>query len=208
MGEGMRLEQVLRISLVLFMVVSASGCAAFRGDKLPEVQGWPPVSQSGKKSLQVSVGGSVSSNGKQIQDVSKVLSGWTTQTLKAYEESGLFSSASTSAMQESDLKIDVKVHYKSEYNEKLGMLLGLSFGLAALVIPQKSSGDYLLRTTIHDREGKEVAFIEKSESVSTWIQLFLLFAMPFRDGPGTVEKNVLYDLNRASILEAHGKGLF
>ncbi len=111
-------------------------------------------------------------------------------------------------MQKTDFKIDVKVHKKEEFSEALAFFLGFSFGLASLVIPQKSSEDYLLRTTIYDREGKEVASIVKSESVATWIQLFLLFAMPFRDGPGTVSKNVLYDLNRASILEAHGKGIF
>jgi len=43
--------------------------------------------------------------------------------------------------------------------------------------------------------------------VSEWMQLFLIFAMPFRDEPQSIARSVYYDLNRATIEQAQAKGI-
>jgi len=43
-------------------------------------------------------------------------------------------------------------------------------------------------TTFRDRAGKELGSIRQSEMVSVWMQLLLIFAMPFREEPNQLQE--------------------
>src|SRR5262245_23260165 len=107
------------------------GCATFRGDKLPELTDWPPLAQSNKKTILLSISGNVSVNGK-VQDFSRLIEDWRTQTVKAYEESGLFSSVVMSSAQPTDLRADITVDHKGEFSETVAFVTGITFGVSTL----------------------------------------------------------------------------
>jgi hypothetical protein len=58
-----------------------------------------------------------------------------------------------------------------------------------------------MKTTLKNKAGRKLAVYEGKETVSTWIQFFLIFMMPFYS-PGSVVQEVIYDLNRATINQA------
>lgn len=199
-----------RCGLLILLMVWVSGCAAFRGGNLPEVPVWPLNSSVTKKSVNLIVNAKAWINEKGIpadKVESTVLGTWRTQCLKAYEESGLFSDVRPSLDQEADLTIDIDIEKRTEFSEALAFLLGFTFALSSTVIPQREKNDFLITSVIKERDGHVTGSYKKSESVSTWIWLFWIFAMPFRDGPDTVMTQTLYDLNRATISEAHDKGV-
>ena len=87
-------------------------------------------------------------------------------------------------------------------------------GLAAIsaltltMIPGVVSQDLVTNTTYRDRQPKVIGIIEKNARLGFWIQFFLLFAMPFVDGPSTIMNETQYDMHRITIEEAHSKGFF
>lgn len=87
--------------------------------------------------------------------------------------------------------------------------VGLAFvtGLTFILVPSHVPEGFIVRTTYLDRAGKTLGTFEKTEYYDTWIQLFLFPVMPFKF-PGTVIRDILFDLNRNTILEAHQQGIF
>jgi hypothetical protein len=76
------------------------------------------------------------------------------------------------------------------------------------MIPGYLAQDLATRTSYRDRQSKEIGTIEKRQGMGFWIQFFLLFAMPFADGPTAKLSAAQYDMHRATIEDAHQKGLF
>jgi hypothetical protein len=187
---------IITICLMSFF----SGCASFRAGNLPPSE-WSPESVAQNQSIDVIVSGESIVNGKEQDPNAKCLETWNEQVLKAYNDSGLFSEVKT-GIAETDLRSEVKILDRGEVN------LGLAFitGLTLYLIPSKASDEITIQTKIKDREGKILGTFEKSETINTWQQLFLIFGTPF-NFPGTVTKETLYDLNRAIINEAHMQGV-
>ncbi len=71
-----------------------------------------------------------------------------------------------------------------------------------------SEGFLIANTTYRDRQQKVIGIIEKNERLGFWIQFFLLFAMPFIDGPNKITSETQYDMHRTTIEEAYRKGFF
>ena len=197
-----------QLALIGLLILLVAGCAAFRDDKLPEVSGWPPAPLTPKKTISVSIKGISTINGKQVPNDPALFEKWKAESIRAYAASGLFTSVVATGDPSSDLRVEVIIQQKNEYNQILAFITGFSFGLAALIIPQKSSDDFLVRSTFKDQGGKELTSIEKSGSMSTWTQMFLLFAMPFRDGPEATMEKIIFDLNRSTIVDARAKGIY
>jgi hypothetical protein len=126
------------------------------------------------------------------------------QAVKAYTESGLFSSVVTTG-DPSDLRADIAIIEKgSDGLAWSGIISALTF----TIIPGYVSQGLITNTSYKDRQEKVIGIIEKNEALGYWIQFFLLFAMPFVDGPGTLMNASQFDLHRATIDEAHRKGFF
>lgn len=166
---------------------------------------WPPhANQQVKKSIALHVieagRQGVSSQGKSADAAEE----FRAQAVKAYTESGLFSSVVTTG-EPTDLQADITVFGKG--SEGLSWSGAIS-ALTLTMIPGFVSQDLIANTTYRDRQQKVIGIIEKNEGLGFWIQFFLLFAMPFVDGPNTIMNETQYDMHRVTIGEAHSKGFF
>jgi hypothetical protein len=192
------------LALVL-LLVSSPGCIMVRdGNVKPPVQ-WPPHSnQHVKKSIALYVI-EAGRQGDSSQEISPdAVEDFRAQVVKAYTESKLFSSVVTTG-EPTDLKADVTIF--GDGSDGLSWS-GIISALTLTMIPGVVSQDLAANTTYRDHQQKVIGTIGKSEGLGFWIQFFLLFAMPFADGPNTIISKTQYDIQRATIDEAHGKGFF
>jgi hypothetical protein len=74
------------------------------------------------------------------------------------------------------------------------------------MIPGYAKENVIMVTTFRDQAGKELGSIRKSETLSFWIQLFLVAVMPFREEPQAIVRDTYYDLNRATLDQARTNG--
>jgi hypothetical protein len=192
------------LALVL-LLVSAPGCMMVRdGNIKPPVQ-WPPHSnQQVKKSIALHVI-EAGRQGDASQGISSdAAEDFRAQAVKAYTESKLFSSVVTTG-EPTDLKADITI--LGEGGDGLSWS-GIISALTLTMIPGVVSEDVTANTTYRDRQQKVIGNIVKSEELGFWVQFFLLFAMPFVDGPNTIMNDTQYDMHRVTIEEAHRKGFF
>ncbi len=192
------------------LTIGVGGCASFRGDEHKPISTWPLQTTGQKQSINLFVNGKSWINEKEMpaDNVQSYLLGpWRTQASKAYEESGLFSDVKLSSEDSTDLRAEIEVEHRNEFNQTLAFITGLTFGLSSIVIPQKTSDAVVIITTFKDKQGHVLASSKESETVNTWAQLFLVFAMPFRDSPGATLTAAHYDLHRSVLAGVHQKGL-
>lgn len=158
----------------------------------------PPQSiQPAKKSVALHVAG-IGPQGKEGLGDSRE------QAIKAYLDSGLFSSVIMDGAP-ADLHADIAVLEAG--NDGFSWSAAVS-AITFTMIPGYVAQDLATRTSYRDRQSKEVGTIEKREGMGFWIQFFLLFAMPFVDSPTAKLSAAQYDMHRATIEDAHRKGLF
>jgi hypothetical protein len=186
--------------LALALVCLSTGCITSREGQLPPITQWPPEAKPIKPSISMVVNGKAVLNGKE-QDVTSTayVQQWRALTIRAYQDSGVFSNVKEGAS-ESDLMAEINVIDQGDSSFVMGFLTGFTMGL----IPSSASDVFTLSTTLKDRNGKAISTINMQETHTTWMQLFLVFGMPFQ----STENHLVYDLNRATIQEARGKGHF
>jgi hypothetical protein len=190
------------LALVL-LLIGSPGCVMVRDGNVKPPLRWPLQStQQVKKSIALHVieagPQAVSPQGPDAAE------DFRTQAVNAYTESRLFSSVVTTG-ESTDLHADITILGKR------GDGLSWSGAISALtltMIPGVVSQDLVTSTTYRDRQPKVIGIIEKNAKLGFWIQFFLLFAMPFMDGPSTIMNETQYDLHRITIEEAHSKGFF
>lgn len=190
------------LALVL-LLVGSPGCMMVRDGNVKPPAQWPPHSnQHVKKSIALHVieAGSqaVSTEGPDAAE------DFRTQAVKAYTESGLFSSVVTTG-EPTDLQADITI--LEEGSDGLS-LSGVISALTLTMIPGVVSQDLVVNTTYRDRQQKVIGTIGKNEDLGFWIQFFLLFAMPFVDGPNRIMSDTQYDIHRVTVDEAYRKGFF
>lgn len=188
---------------VALVLVTSYGCASFRIGHLEPPAEWPPKSaDAGKKSIALLVSGKLNINGKEQVMPTDVLHKWQKRIAIAYKDSGLFSEVRFGLV-EADYKADVTILDRGEFIQAMTLLSGLTLTL----IPGKAYDEFVVQTTVRDREGKTVGVFEKTDGMSTWFQLFLVFAMPFNT-PSSVFDEVAYDIHRTIISKALARGIF
>ena len=192
----------ISIALVLVLsVVSLSGCAAFRwGEDLPPVL-WPISKEPGKQSIGLLVTGESSFNGAIKDPSQRAIAAWQEAAARAYKDSGLFSDVKIGAA-ETDLRAEIHFIDRGQVNLALAVISGLTM----TVIPAKDQDEFTVKTTLKNKAGQDLGTFEKKDTVSRWVQLFLIFLMPY-NWPNTVVTELLYDLNRDTINQAFGAGL-
>lgn len=192
--------------VTLLLVVALSGCLMVREGNSPSISQWPlQQSSTETKTISLDATGRIVSDGNEHPVNEIYLEKFRHQTIKAYNDSGLFAEAALNK-ENSDFKAEVTIIEKGSGTG--AFISGFISGFTFTMIPAYASGDLIIKTTFKDEEKNLLQVIEKKESFSFWIQLFLLFAMPFKDGPETVIEKIHYDLNRLVIKEAHTKGIF
>jgi hypothetical protein len=193
-----------KISFALILalsVLSLSGCAAFRSGETQPPALWPMSKEPGKQSISLLVTGEGSVNGARVDASQRMIVAWQEAARKAYKDSGLFSDVKTEAA-ETDLRAEIHVIDRGEGNSALAFLSGFTLTL----IPAKGEDEITVKTTLKNKAGQELGTLTKKETLSFWIQFFLIFIMPF-NWPNTVGADMLYDLHRATISEAFSAGL-
>ncbi len=190
--------------VLLFVVVTTSGCMVVRDDKVKPPVKWPPQQTQDKKTIGISVTGVPNPRGANQLPKSETIEAARSQAVKAYTESGLFSSVALSD-EPADLRADISViEDGSEGMGASGYISALTFTM----IPGYVSEQVIVRTSVSDRSKQVVGTIEKQEQQGSWIQFFLIFTMPFTSSAQDVAQSVFYDIHRATIDEAHSKGMF
>jgi hypothetical protein len=192
------------LALVL-LLVSFPGCVMVRDGNVKPPAQWPPHSnQQVKKSIALHVI-EAGRQGVSSQGISTdAAEDFSAQAVKAYTESELFSLVVTTG-EPTDLQADITVIGKGSDGLSWS---GVISALTLTMIPGVVSQDLIANTTYRDRQQKVIGIIEKNEGLGFWIQFFLLFAMPFVDGPNTIMDETQYDMHRVTIEEAHSKGFF
>lgn len=186
--------------ITLFVFLMNAGCTLIREGQLQPITQWPPERKTDKQTISLAMKGTVVHNGQEVsQDVIKtsLLYVWQDLTVRAYQESGLFSDVKTEPA-ETDLRAEINIIDRGEGNKTMAALTGFTLYL----IPSSATDAVTVSTTLKDRHGATIGTFQKQEAHTLWQQLFLVFAMPFR----SKEEPLVYDLNRATILEALANG--
>jgi hypothetical protein len=193
------------ILLLALLLVSSPGCMMVRDGNVKPPAQWPlHLSQQEKKSIALHVI-EVGRQGGSSQGTSPGAAvDFSAQAVKAYTESGLFSSVVTTG-EPTDLRADITIIVKGD--DGLSWSVAIS-AFTLTLIPGVVSQDLIANTSYKDGQQKVIGIIEKNEGLGFWIQFFLIFAMPFVDGPNTIMNETQYDIHRVTIEEAHSKGFF
>jgi hypothetical protein len=194
-------RRVLFVLVIWVSLSSLSGCAAFRTGEFKPPASWPLATTPGKQSISLLVTGEGFVNGTRQDVPQRMIQHWQDAAVKAYQDSGLFSDVKTGAA-ETDLRAEVHVLDRGKASQGMAFLSGLTLTL----LPAHAEGEFVVKTTLKNKEGQDLGTFEKKDSFSFWIQFFLIFIMPF-NWPNTVMTDLLYDLHRATIDQAHGAGL-
>jgi len=187
------------IALILVAGGANSGCIMYREGQLPPIIQWPPDVKQTKPTISLTVTGQSILNDSAKEVPQGFLERWRNDTVRAYQDSGLFSEVRQTT-DDSDFRAEVRILDKGEYNPVMSFITGFTMFL----IPSTANTTMTVTTVLKDRSGATLGLFQKSEGITMWMELFLAFAMPFR----SLDQLPIYDLNRATILEARSsKGL-
>jgi hypothetical protein len=116
---------------------------------------------------------------------------------KAYKEARIFKFVSK---KDADLVINLDLTIDSTNSMGMTILSAASLFL----IPSRAIDKLHLKASF-TQNGEGLENIEKTETLTTWRQSFLIFALPFKL-PGSVKAKTLVDLNRSIITDAYLAG--
>lgn len=200
------------ITLAL-LIGTLSGCIMSRDGKVKPPVPWPPqVSQPAKKTISLSVTeeglapGSQQDGMKTGQDSyrNQAAKSRREQAAKAYMESELFSSV-LAIGEPADLQAEITIHGEDDAGFPWSGAISI---LTFTMIPGRVAQDLVMTTVYKDRDQRIIGGVDTREGFGSWIQFFLLFANPFVDGPDVIMDEARYDMHRATIVEAHSRGVF
>ncbi|WP_043309356.1 hypothetical protein [Pseudomonas sp. ML96] len=184
--------------LLVTLLLQLTGCATYSHDDLSPVTQWPPAAASGAKpSLYLKVEGQYLFNGNATGagfNQAKLAE----LVLKEYQGSEQFERA-TLAQQTSDIYASVQV----TNHERGSMASAFITGFTLFIIPGKYSNTLTMETVFKDGQGTVLGRVEKHETMTTWMQLLLIFALPFNESAD----NVLTQLTQSSLEDAVKQGL-
>jgi len=206
------------LAVVALLSLGLSGCASFAVEPFHPDGPWPPERGAAGLVIGVRVHGETFVNDVEQGTSLRNLRMWRDQTLEAYRESGLFADIKAASMavdpetgafidpeaglEGVDIRADVEIVERQEANWWMIVLTGAT----AYIVPSKVTTDFAVKTTIRDGNGKVLGVCESSNTTVIWQQLFLVIMTPF-SWPASVERQTIFDLNRAALLKAADKGV-
>ena len=215
----------MKSSRATFVVLAAvalglSGCASHAVGPFNPGDRWPPGAANAPGAvIGVRIYAETYLNGREEGTSLRSLNLWSEETVRAYEESALFRAVKAGSI-EADPKtgalvdpeaglegVDIRADVRLVERQKANWVMSLLTGVTAFIIPSKVTSDFDVKTTFRDKTGKVLGVVETTNAADTWQQLFLVVVMPWYY-PTSVEREVIFDLNRAAIIEAGGKGIF
>jgi hypothetical protein len=180
-------------ALLTAALLSLTGCLSYSHHDLAQVEQWPlSAAEQQPQSAYLRVDSQYLFNeqnraGGFNQGALEQL------VLKQYQDSKRFSNVTT-AKQNSDLYISVRV----SNHERGSIASAVITGATLFVIPGKFSNELSMETTFKDGLGNVLGRIEKRETITTWMQLLLIVALPFN---ASIDP-ILNQLTQSSLEEA------
>lgn len=183
----------MRTRAVIVLVMLCAGCTvATRGSLTASPDPWPPRAREGSlPSISLVIERIAEGQG----GVGTTFQKWRDDTLRAYRESGYFSEV-VAGLQAKDLRADIVIRSKGGPSHANVLLAGFTFGLIPVVETQQLE----VRTSIRRADGAPISS-ENSGTVRVWMQILLLPVSPFSPKAATLADAVVYDLNRATLLQ-------
>ncbi|MCI8212200.1 hypothetical protein AUC61_21960 [Pseudomonas sp. S25] len=180
--------------LLVTACLSLTGCLSYSHHDLAQVKQWPLTAPAAdaKPSVYVRLNGEYLLNDRPRAggvDTAR----WEKILVDSYSASGAVASA-TAAKTQSDIYVSATLTNHEKGIMPLAFISGFTFTL----IPATFDNTLTLKTVYKDRDGKVLGQVEKSETITTWIQLVLIFAAPFNASLDDTIKH----LSQSSIEEA------
>ena len=188
--------------LITLLVIAGSlalqGCMTYSHNTLPQVGQWPLSSSLQTKptayikvQTAYSVNGTPSASNPNIAKLENLIK-------QGFIDSGRFSQVSTE-QEASDVYVTVTLQNQETGNLGLAMLTGATFFL----IPGTFDNTFVMDMMFRDGEGKKLGRVQKQEKLTTWMHLFLVFALPFNESADPL----LTELTKSNLEEAARKNL-
>lgn len=187
--------------LLVTICIFISGCVTFTECSNQPILKWPPETSTLKKTISIDYShrlfyGEV----EQTYAANSINTYMVNKTVDAYRTSELFSSVrDASVSNEAEIKAVIEENL-IRYDNWWSALMG--FALAAL--PSNGRAIYKLKTTYKDMNENTLGSFEHSCTETAWFWILLFPMIPFNKQPS----DMIFDLNRQTILDAHAKGLF
>ena len=198
----MRLTRNSAVTTCILIACFLTACSSFRQGNLQPPHSWPPEATQGEKTISLLVTSERFVNGLRKEMPLNTIQYWQKRVAKVYVDSGLFSEVKIGPA-DTDLQSEVTV---SDFNQRNDTMINIS-GATLTLFPATMEDRFVVKTKIKDHDGQTLGSSETTESVSHWMQFFLVFIMPF-NSPPTVFADTFADLIRVSIVEAHEGGGF
>lgn len=180
-------------ALLACSLLMLSGCLSYSNHDLAPVEQWPPTAPPAhKQSVYIKVDTQYLFN-EQNRGGGFNQTALEKLVLQQYQSSDRFNHATTSK-EASDLYINVRI----SNHERGSILSAILTGATLFVIPGKYSNELTMETVIKDASGKTLGRVEKRETITTWMQLLLIVALPFNASTD----NILTQLTQSSLEEA------
>jgi hypothetical protein len=183
----------LLAALLACALLSLTGCISYSQHNLVLVEQWPPAAPiEQKQSAYIKV------DAQYLFNDEARAGGFNQANLEnlikqQYLGSERFSRVIT-AQETSDLYVNIRV----SNHERGSLAAAFITGLTLFVIPSKHSNELTMTTTFKDADGKVLGRVEKRETITTWMQLLLIFGLPFNESAD----NILIQLTQSSLEEA------
>ena len=184
--------------LVIAGSLALQGCMTYSHNTLPQVEQWPLSSSLQTKptayikvQTEYSVNGTPSASNPNIAKLENLIK-------QGFIDSGRFSQVSTE-QEASDVYVTVTLQNQETGNLGLAMLTGATFFL----IPGTFDNTFVMDMMFRDGEGKKLGRVQKQEKLTTWMHLFLVFALPFNESADPL----LTELTKSNLEEAARKNL-
>ncbi|RRV26133.1 hypothetical protein [Stutzerimonas nitrititolerans] len=184
--------------LVIAGSLALQGCMTYSHNTLPQVEQWPLSSSLQTKptayikvQTAYSVNGTPSASNPNIAKLENLIK-------QGFIDSGRFSQVSTE-QEASDVYVTVTLQNQETGNLGLAMLTGATFFL----IPGTFDNTFVMDMMFRDGEGKKLGRVQKQEKLTTWMHLFLVFALPFNESADPL----LTELTKSNLEEAARKNL-
>ncbi|AHL76290.1 hypothetical protein CH92_14805 [Stutzerimonas stutzeri] len=189
-------------ALIAFLAIAATltlqGCMTYSHNTLPEVEQWPLAEPAQAKptayikvQTEYSVNGTPTANNPNIAKLESLIK-------QSFTDSGRFSRVSTE-QQTSDLYVTVTLRNQETGNLGLAVITGATFFL----VPGTFDNTLIMDMMFRDGNGKKLGRVEKQEKLTTWMHLFLVFALPFNESAD----GLLTELTKSNLEEAASKDL-
>jgi hypothetical protein len=195
--------------IIIVLLFSSSGCATSRHGADPAITKWPLDVATHRKTIEIQFK-YCNNTEKCPNDIIKANEKAYGPVAKAYESSGLFT-VLKSGLGNADLTIVVNVADNSGPSyltkERSGVLLAKFCVASIFIIPCFIEKSTMVESEFFDSSGKLIASFKRDESSYDWIGWPTILAAPLYY-PESVKEEIIYDLNRNTIIEAHSKGIF